>query len=189
MHATSRASKVLASNRSYVCPTFRISIHTLNDFEIEYKQSVEAGLELLQIPEPAVGDHRIREWESSNNDLLTNLERKLRQVRTLSSSQMVDYRDKFLRWFLQGESVLDKLQADYPNLYESISRTGSAREKLLELESFGQTGAASEQFLGALRQFQTELQASVKSLSPETANIIVRRYITDWLMRCPLEFL
>jgi hypothetical protein len=73
-------------------------------------------------------------------------------------------------------------------LYVSVKRLKTNREKFLETSSRIPTGTPADTFHKALSEFKNELTEEVKGLYSNTIEILGYEAVSDWLLRCPLDF-
>jgi hypothetical protein len=61
------------------------------------------------------------------------------------------------------------------------------REGTLETESFSTTQVPADFFESTLSEYKSEL-TTVAGISTRVADVLAREAVSDWLLRCPMEF-
>jgi len=186
-HAATKAEQVRNMGLAHIAPDFDILIHDRDDFD-EESWKRRAGLRArLRLAIAPATDQDVADIETSSVDLVDNLRRKLAK-RTRAASDLEDDVDVALRSFIEYQNALDFLRANAPEAHEEIVALTSQRLKRLKL-----VGAkASENAANILELELDSLTASFKervaNLDPDAAQELAFGVVSEWLMRCPLDF-
>ena len=89
--------------------------------------------------------------------------------------------------YVGGEIVLGRLELELPEVYENVIRRKTFREAELGAECLTNTSAPGEFFNATLSAYKSTLR-TVSGISPHTADVLAREAVSDWLLRCSLEF-
>lgn len=129
------------------------------------------------------------EWSEENDDFVKELNRKIKILNPrLDKNQLVQLRSKFIKHYMEGQNVLEKLHSEYPDLYVAVKRLKYNRQKFLETTSQIPTGTPADTFNIALSEYKNELMEEVNGLSSNMIEILRFEAVSDWLLRCPLDF-
>jgi hypothetical protein len=189
-HAAAKQELVREAGIACVSPDFRISIVTDDYFETERRELIAAGLGDLALQESEPSEDELQEWQGRNTPLVEEMERKLDKLHrlgVLTSDSVSSLQSKLIRDFVRGESVLETVRTDYPEIWEIFRRVKRTQEYKLEGASL-----LSESHLQRLRTAIEELEERITEAIP-TLGDLERQWLTwstvaDWLMRCPLDF-
>ncbi len=190
VHARKKEEQVRKRNPQHVTKDFRISVITAEDFAMEIKAL--ANLDLYQFDVKAIPDSvaGVAKWLDDNKglEMAENLTRKSKIIAQGRSENM---RQKFLNQmvkdYIDGQVVLGKLELELPEVYENVIRRKTFREGELEAECATNTSVPGEFFNATLSGYKSQLR-SVSGISPHAADVLAREAVSDWLLRCPLEF-
>lgn len=94
---------------------------------------------------------------------------------------------RMVKNYIDGQVVLGKLELELPEVYEDVIRRKTDREGELEAECVTNTSVPGQFFNSTLSAYKSQLR-SVSGISPRAADILAREAVSDWLLRCPLEF-
>lgn len=185
-HAEKKAEEIRNANLPYVTDGFCVHIVTEDYFAVELRSLLDVGLAKIQVDpdefETATGE----DWSGENDGLVKTLDRKIEILSPSSNKNSL--RGKFIRHYIEGENVLEKLHSKYSDLYVEVKRLKNNREKFLETFSLIPTGTPADMFNRALSEFKSELTDEVKGLSNSTIDTLCQGVVSDWLLRCPLNF-
>ena len=186
-HAANKTAEVLAANLPYVSPGFRVIVNQEDDFVVARDKLLNASSEKIEISTDSVSQEDLSKWSSTNDALTEVLHRKLRKLATLPSEVERDrFKEKVLRWYLDGQAVLEGLRR-YPQVYERVIKTKAHREGFLVMASVA-GGASHEILTKSLSEFLDSLQTQAKELHKFSAEKLAYEAVADWLLRCPLDF-
>ncbi|MGB2841798.1 MAG: hypothetical protein WBC40_04890 [Halobacteriota archaeon] len=188
-HAEKKAEEIRNANLPYVADSFFVHIATEEDFAVERQSLLDGGLAKIQVDpdefETATGE----DWSGENDDLVKELDRKIEILSPrLDKNAHVRLRGNFIKHYIEGQNVLEKLHSKYSDLYVAVKRLKTNRKKFLETSSQIPTGTPADTFNRALSEFKNELTDEVKSLSNNTIETLSYEAVSDWLLRCPLDF-
>jgi hypothetical protein len=188
-HAEKKAEEIRNANLPYVADDFFIHIVTEDYFAAEHQLLLDVGLAKIQVDPDELETTTIEDWSGENDDLVKTLDCKIERLNTSSDKNgKLQLRNNFIRHYVEGQNVLEKLHFEYSDLYVSVKRLKTNREKFLETSSRIPTGTPADTFHKALSEFKNELTEEVKGLYSNTIEILGYEAVSDWLLRCPLDF-
>lgn len=186
-HAAKKTDEVIAEQLPYVSQSFRVKICSEDDFPVARDQLINASASSVEVEaDPATTD-QIVDWAKSNSGLALVLDNKLKRLPTITSDEKRrDFHTKVLKWYLEGESILDALRK-FPELYEKVIKTKSHREGLLAIAAV--SGGSSQEILtSSVQELLSSLKNEVKGLHSFSSEKLAYGTVADWLLRCPLDF-
>jgi hypothetical protein len=190
-HGEKKAEEVRRANLTYVADDFCVAIITDEDFAYEKASLIQAGLASLEISITPVEQQEIQSWlgQVENLGLVRNLETKSNKLSHLMSEENKSgFKNEMIRCFISGQSALNELYRQYPDIYEKIRKCKSTQEHFLSTECFLQTGTPSQTLIDTIKNYHKQLDEILK-LTGQTSKVLVYEAISDWLMRCPLDFI
>jgi hypothetical protein len=187
VHASRKTTEVMGANLPYVTDSFRVVVCAEEDFLEARDRLIRAGATTLELPTAQATPADVTAWRSANDELTTTLEEKLRRLPTLKSDrQRLQFQDKVLKWYLEGQSVLQALRT-YPEVYEKVVSAKSHRENYLVMAAVV-GGTPQELLKSSIDDLRATLQSEVRELHTFSADSLTYEAIADWLLRCPLDF-
>jgi hypothetical protein len=189
-HARNKETEVRKKKKKHIKEDFQISVITGDEFLVEKQMLAKQNLyqfDVKVLPETVI---TAAKWMHQNAglNLVKNLTRKATIIAKGKSAKM---REKFLNQMVKdytaGSVVLSKLEQEMPEVYEEVMKKKTDREGELETASVTRSLVPGEFFDATLAQYKTELRG-VSGISPRAVDILAREAVSDWLLRCPLEF-
>lgn len=186
-HAATKTAEVIDADLPYVDKSFRVKVSQEDDFAVERDKLLNAASEKLKIqPQPASAGE-LQDWSANNSALVTTLDSKLKKLPTLPTDEARKrFRNQVLQWYVDGQGVLERLR-EYPEIYERVLETKLHREGFLAISSvLGNNSTTS--LKSALDELKSDFQNEVKALHAFSAETLSYEALSDWLLRCPLDF-
>lgn len=188
-HAATKASLVRGAQLPYVALEFQILVQDAVDFTLERREAVLRGARDLDLPVEDLEQGQVEQWVQHNNPLVENLRRKLHAVYQGEHPDYVAERMEILiSAFIQGENLLSTLNQDHPDIWEKVQREIKRTERRLVVSGRDSASVAATSFRQELAALADALSESRVLVSSATAENISHGMVTDWLMRCPLDF-
>jgi hypothetical protein len=187
-HAEAKAAEVREAGLPFIASDFAPSIVTGEDFLVERGRLVSAGADSLRIESQELDDHVREDWVDTNDQLMANLDRKALAICQGRITDARKLRDDLVRRYLEGQNALEKLASLYPDLYEVAFRVKEDREHFLETESLIPDLLPPQKMKETLDSLRAEFATALPGLSRFTVNQLVHEAVSDWLLRCPLDF-
>jgi len=189
-YANEKAAEVRAAKLSYVTDDFAIRIIDDEYFQVEIQQLGGVGLAGLDIhypvhtddPEGWASDAVLPAW-------LSNLDDKLKKITAYTNdAARAKARRTFLERYRVGQSALDALRSRAPEVHDAAWAAKVHREGLLSSATILGGPQQLELLRSTLETFQADLQRDVLAIKPRLAEILAWEAVSDWLLRCPLDF-
>lgn len=188
-HAAEKTRDVISAGLSYVDNMdFRVVVEDEESFAVEKRLllNIELGSVLIETPELA--SETISEWAGTNDALIRTLDGKISRLPTLESDESRrQFRDRVVKHFLEGQNTLDELRK-YPQIYENLRKAKGGKERYLATEVMLSEGSPSTILQEAIQDFRRLARAEIRGVSESTIEAIVWEAVSDWLIRCPLDF-
>jgi hypothetical protein len=189
-HAKTKEAMVRESRPAHAAEDFRIAILTEEDFATEAQLLANIDLYRFDVAAPCVSPEALASWmeDRSKLALVANLSRK---AALTGAAKSKDARERFqartVVRYISGRTLLGQLQQELPETYEKVIEYKVAREESLEAECYSTTKVPAEFFESTLQQYRAELRG-VPGISPRVADSLAHEAVSDWLLRCPMEF-
>jgi hypothetical protein len=186
LHCAKKALEI----RSLKCPHldsgFEIAIQDQASFA---PNAVAAGMSwlgtlTLDVPQPT--SDQITQWQAGSPDLLANATCKvMKRVGPKGTHEVVA---ETVRCFLQGNALLDSLRSNAPDLHEKIIGAVAIRSSRLSFAG-PQGGPSPGSILNTeIDNLIAAITTTASSLSHENAAQIALGTVSEWILRCPLDF-
>jgi hypothetical protein len=183
-------SKKTGDMRKIGCPVldpqFEVGIHDQSHFPPETIAAGISSVSTVRMSIPMPTGEELSAWRVGSTQLISNATRKL--SKRAAVGQIDEVVSEAARSFLQGSALLDALRNGSPDLHDRIVSAINSRARRLGF--VGPTvGANASVILG------DELDSMVKALSKVAPNLstenteqIAYGAISEWILRCPLDF-
>lgn len=184
-HVRKKGSEVAAKGLSFLDTSFQALVHSQEDFatQIDVLRNQTVGPPIVV---PATDQETVdRAATSSASETLL---RKLSHAFPGASAEALEQKKvQFIRSLIHHENTLNALRIDHPTIWEQAYRTIAAEEKHLLL--VGASGSAPrEQLVGSLDRISEGIKQDLPTLSHAMKQDLSHGALSDWLMRCPLDF-
>ena len=187
-HATTKAVDIRKKRLQCVHPDFFIQIFTADDFPTERANIAGHGLADLDVTHRAVDLSQVDAWEHERPKLIDNLTAKIAKIPTVNGpEEQRRLRQQLMRLYLEGENVLDQLRLSYPDMWAELLREKQSRESRLEAEWMLSGDPASDLLLDTVNSYRDVVVDQLPALKHH-ADSVAWATVTDWLIRCPLDF-
>ncbi|MDX2504173.1 MAG: hypothetical protein QNL62_06830 [Gammaproteobacteria bacterium] len=183
-YANKKTEEVISKKLPYVDEDFRILIKEENNFHKEREALINAGLHLINIDFEDVTQNQIDELESNNAEGITNLNNKIDgKYGSISPEKRTLVKRDLIKNYILGSNVTEHLHKEYPEIWEKVVLQKRSREKSLLLESIDNDQTIN----GEKNKLKVSL-LDLNKLHENTAEKLSLEAVSDWIMRCPLDF-
>ncbi|TPL20972.1 hypothetical protein FJ945_19710 [Mesorhizobium sp. B2-4-9] len=184
-HIRAKGIEIRNLHLPFLSNDFEALVQSQEDFAIEIAQlrRLPIGPELIISPttDEAVG--------SKGKELVEMLDEKLgRAFPKASKTRRVAFREAYIKNLIRRENTLETLKTDHPVLWERAWQTINAEENRLELLGAAGTASPSEHLRESLARIEVGLAKDLPSVAHSTISDLSSGTLSDWLMRCPLDF-
>lgn len=181
-----RGVTVKAENLSFVTEDFEALCHSQQDFQAEIEQ-----LKALSLGPPlSVSIPTTEQIKSAGNtEIGVRLDYKLGRALNLQpqSKQVVTRREQYVKAHLHRENTLEQLRDNHAVLWERAFETIEAEEARLIAVGASST-MPGQQLQESMNRIENSLAGALPTLTPALRTQIALGTISDWLIRCPLDF-
>ena len=183
-------SKKTVETRSKNCPhldaNFEVGICDLKSFGGSTVAVAMAALTTLALSVPPPTSAELSQWKAGSPDLLANATHKL--FKRAGASGVQNAVAEAVRAFLQGNAILDALRTGSPDLHEKVMATITGRTQRIGFAG-PQGGPAPSGILNKeIDSLVLAIKAAAPNLSEVNAEQIAFGAVSEWIMRCPLDF-
>lgn len=166
-----------------------------NDFEALVQSQEDFANEIAQLrklpigPELIISPTTVEAVDSKDKGLVQTLDEKLgRAFPNASGTRRIGFRETYIRNHIRRENTLETLKIDHPVLWERAWQTIKAEENRLLLLGAAGTASPSEHLRESLARIELGLAKDLPSVAHATIADLSAGTLSDWLMRCPLDF-
>lgn len=167
----------------FIDASFHALVQSQEDFPSEFETLKQESLGVpLVIAAPSS-----KEVDEQKNLIDNRLQDKIKKAFPEESLEKREKRKQnHVTAFLRRENALAELKDKFPDLWEKTHETIDAEEERLGM--IGSTGAPRTQLSDSLERIRGELKSDLPSLENSTVRAISQGTLSDWLIRCPLDF-
>ena len=182
-HIQDKVVELKLHELEFVDDSFHALVQSQEDFPSEFETLRKESLGVpLTLVSPTT-----EEIEAKSNVIDNRLQNKLAKAFPSDKiEEREERKQKHVSAFLKRENALAKLKDNFPDLWETAQETIDAEEDRLGM--IGLTGAPRTQLSGSLDRLNGELRSDLPSLGNSTIRAISNGTLSDWLIRCPLDF-
>lgn len=188
-HAAKKTKEVVVANLPYVDnQDFRVVVMDEEEFSVERNTLLSANLTPVSVLSDDISMSKLSEWTNGHDDIIQTLDQKILRIPTFQDNDTrLRFRNQIIKHFLEGQNVLEELRK-YPMAYESIRIAKSDRERYLATEVMLASGSPKEILMEALERIEQAVRVQVREVSDSTVKAVAWEAVSDWLIRCPLDF-
>jgi hypothetical protein len=176
--------------RNAKCPaldaSFEVAIHDIDSFPTEAVALGMSAVSLVKLAVPSPSQKELDSWVAGSSTLLASATQKLKK--RSGPDQVQEAVAEAVRSFLQGNALLDALRNGSPDLHEKIMSAINSRSRRLKFAGPQGAGAAGTILHSELDSLISAMREAAPSLSQDNAEQIAYGSISEWIMRCPLDF-
>lgn len=186
LHCSKKTKDMRDKKCDVLDETFEVAIHDLTLFPAAVIANGLTSISSvkLSVPEPSIQE--VQAWTAGSSNLLANAHHKL--SKRSSPENVGEAVSDATSAFLQGNALLDALRNGSPDLHEKVTIAIKSRARRLQFAG-PQGGQSANGILHAeLESLISAVQSAAPNLSTENAEQIAYGAISEWIMRCPLDF-
>jgi hypothetical protein len=123
-----------------------------------------------------------------DGQLATQIEAKLRRAYPhFSEEKIKSHAAKHVLAYAEREATMAELRRDYPMLWDTAITCIASEERRLTVVG-AQGGVPTDQLLHSLDRIEASMKNDLPRLAASSINTMALGTLSDWLMRCPLDF-
>ena len=188
-HASKKSEEVLRAGLPYVSDDFKVVIDTDSCFAKEINELANSGVISIENQNINVDPDRRNDWITSNDGLVGALSQKAEKIPRLAiDGKIEDFKISMIEHYLRGQNLLDSFSKNYPDIYAQLDNCKRMYEFELKTLSLINSNPAPQHLTEAFKQYSGKLKDSAPNLQSTIIDALSWEGISDWLMRCPLDF-
>jgi hypothetical protein len=186
LHCSKKTTDLRSKKLAHLDDGFEVGIHDTSCFTEAAVATGISALATVALSVPVPTPEEMDQWTAGSPDLLANANHKL--AKRTGPTEVQRAVALIVKSFLEGEALVDALRTASPDLHERIMEAIASRSRRLEFA--GPHGGPSP---GGILDTEIEslvsaIKAAVPSLSNRNAEQIAYGAVSEWVMRCPLDF-
>lgn len=186
LHCSKKTKDMRDKQCGVLDDAFEVAIHDLTLFPAAVIASGLTSISSVKLSVPAPSTEEVAAWTVGSSNLLANAHHKL--LKRTSPENISDAVADATSAFLQGNALLDALRSGSPDLHEKVTIAIKSRARRIQFAG-PQGGQSANGILHAeLDSLISAVQSAAPNLSNENAEQIAYGAISEWIMRCPLDF-
>ncbi|MNZ41545.1 hypothetical protein D3C78_590970 [compost metagenome] len=172
---------------NFLADDFEVLIHTEEDYKLE-AMHLNSHIYQLNIDFERNSAQKVEDWIDENLSFLDNLNRKLPKI--IDSEEGKRRTKSYLvNRYLDYQNLLGRLLQDWVDIYEVVIRSVQNRQNYLEARFLVSPNLLPNEVIKEeLQRLEGDLFRDVSTLKPTDIEVIKWGVVSDWLIRCPLDF-
>jgi hypothetical protein len=186
LHCSKKTIEIRKQKCAHLDGCFEVGINDRDSFAPAAVEAIMAAFATVALNVPQPTPEEMSQWQAGSPDLLANASHKL--MKRVGSSQIQAPLAEAVRFFLEGNAILDALRSSSPDLHEKVMHAVASRYRRLNF-----TGPQGGPAPGAILNTEIDnliaaIKAAAPNLSHGNADQIALGSVSEWIMRCPLDF-
>lgn len=186
LHCAKKTKDLRSLNLPLLDPEFEVCIQDQSHFPGKAVQDAMAGHANLSLNVEPPTPEEVKNWQAGSMDLLTNATVKL--GKRVGGAAVHTAVAQGVEAFLRSNTLIDALRSNAPDLHEKVTSAIHRRVRTLTFAG-PQGGTLPSNILNTEITSLTEaIKEAAPTLSDSNAQEIALGTISEWIMRCPLDF-
>ena len=186
LHCAKKTGDLRKLGLSLLDDNFEVCIQDQTHFPGKAVQDAMAGLTNLSLTVAAPSMEQLKNWKAGSADLVANATVKL--GKRASGPALSEVVAQGIEAFLRGNGLVDALRNSAPDMHEKITAAIQVRARTLTFAG-PQGGTLPSSILNTeIASLTHAIKAAAPTLSDDNAQEIALGTISEWIMRCPLDF-
>jgi len=186
LHCAKKTTETRALNLSHLRSDFEVCVHDQGSFPGGALTAAMSALTNVSLSVQSPTQQELDAWRAGSPSLLANATKKL--SKRTSPGGVQDAVVSGVELFLKGNALVDDLRSRAPDLHEKVVAAISTRSKRLGFVG-PQGGPAATNIMNTeLETLINAIKDAAPTLSHANAEDIALGTLSDWIMRCPLDF-
>ena len=194
-HCTKKRDEIRGMNLSIVDSIkFEVIPIDINSLKPEIHTFLKMSDMKIDInPIDQISDEEKLKWKDSKISLVENAQLKHKMRFNISITSNIDKKvddltEKSIIHFLDGNSILNKWQIDYPDDYEKFIKIVSQVEELVIEECMFPTKDNNLRYKGFAELLENKIKEAFSFLDETMIQSLCNQVMADWILRCPIKF-
>lgn len=189
-HAMKKKNEVKLKKKKdsldYIADDFDILIYHDDHFALEFQTLATVGEVKTDLTDTKYSE---QSWKDCDASLIDNIKRKINNVFYDSTEDAENVISQYLDAYAKGVSQIMRLQNSNPHLFDDFNKIKNSQERKIELQCKRKADNNNDLFFSLLDDFELRIKEKLgRSFSDDTIEELKDYLISDWLMRCPLDF-
>jgi hypothetical protein len=186
LYCSAKSVKVRKLGLGYISDDFQIVVQTEDDYKSEVR-SLQKEEYQLSLDYKQICTNDAQSWLGENQEFLKHLDRKVPKV---TNSENVESTKNFLvQKFLEYQNLLDFLMGEFPDIHREIIGIVDNRRSYLESRFLTDADKLpGEVIKSEIKSLREDVKGSVETIKNSDLELIEWGVVSDWLIRCPLDF-
>ena len=186
LHCAKKTNDLRKLDLACLDENFEVCIQDQTHFPGKAVQNAMAGLTNLSLSVAAPSEEELKDWEAGSADLVANATVKLGKRTTGAALDNVVAQG--IEAFLRGNGLIDALRNNAPDMHEKVAASIQVRARTLTFAG-PKGGTLPSSILNTeIASLTQAIKAAAPTLSDDNAQEIALGAISEWIMRCPLDF-
>lgn len=182
-----KSLEVRAAGLNFISNDFEILVHTEADYKLE-ASALSSQAYQLDIDFEKNTEQKVEGWIDSNLTFLNNLDRKLPKLIGDEETKLKT-KNYLVHRYLDYQNLLDRLLRDWADIYQVVTNSVQNRQTYLESRFLVSPNLLPNEVIKEeLQKLENDLTREIKTLKNTDIELIKWGVVSDWLIRCPLDF-
>lgn len=186
LHCAKKTTDTRALKLKHLDKAFEVCVHDQGSFPDGALSAAMSALTSVLLSVPSPTQQELDSWQAGSPNFLANATKKLTKL-GLPAGPKVAVANS-IEHFLKGSALVDALRSSAPDLHDRVAAAISTRSKRLGFA--GPQGGPSVNNIvhTELEMLISAIKEAAPTLSNSNAEDIALGTLSDWVMRCPLDF-
>jgi hypothetical protein len=186
LHCAKKTLEIRGRQCAHLDNQFEVGVNDQTSFAVKAVASGMSALSKVTFNVPHPTPEEMSQWQAGSPDLLANATHKL--MKRTGQKGVQEAVAEAAKFFLQGKSVLEALRSGSPDLHEKVIGAVANRSRRLAFTG-PQGGPAPSSVLNTeLENLIAAIKSAAANLSDDHVEQIALGTVSEWIMRCPLDF-
>ncbi|WP_449557496.1 hypothetical protein [Huaxiibacter chinensis] len=184
---TKKTLEVRGMNIPYIDDDFQILVKTEHDY-IQEASILRRDKFQLSFDFDSITDEKAKDFIDGNLAFLEKLNLKIPKINA-NSGQHDHYKSYMVQKYLEYQNLLDVLKRDWVDIYQVVYKSIKGREEnLVGMFMISPDAIPSKIIKDEIQGLKDEISEEIPSFKQSDLDKITWGVISDWLIRCPLDF-
>jgi len=186
LYCSAKSGKVRKLGLPYISDDFQIILQTERDYKSEVK-ALQQDVYQLSLDFSHVEGDEADDWIIQHLTFLEKMDLKLPKV--VSQEKIGQSKSFLVQKYLGFQNLLDYLKAEWPDIHVKVNELISNRRSYLESRFLTNNSKQPESIIEAeIEKLKNDINREIPTLKKTDLELITWGVISDWLIRCPLDF-